>query len=428
MTNQSSSDRTVGRGTHLFVAMGATLIVTTVAWAANGKLDVVSPATGEVVPSTQVKEVQHLEGGIVREFLVREGESVEAGQAILVLEPVRPDADVQEVATRVAALEADIARMNAERSASAEPDYGSLQETHPSIVSKSLDLFQSRRADLENRLAFQVQVVDQRAAEIRETDARLAASTTRSGLMAEQVEISTALLADEMTHRMKHLELLKELETVQGLVAQDRAKRERLQAQLGQAEIELEGIEREYQRDLREELEDANRALAEYKSRLTKFEDSLARTIVRAPSAGTIKTLYFTTEGGVVRPGEMVADIVPEGDRLVIEARLPVPEIGHVVPGQSVSIRLQSAEAVRYGVIQGTVARVSPDAIKPEDAEPYYAVNVETSAGAFESAAGRYQLVPGVQVICSIITGERTVLEYLLSPVLAAGDTALRER
>lgn len=408
--------------------MGAAMVVLALAWSAFGRLDVVSPAVGEVVPSSQVKEVQHLEGGIVREFLVREGEAVEAGQAILVLEPVRSDSDVQEISTRIAALRADVARLDAERQGAAEPDYGDLVDNHPSIVANSLDLFESSRVELENKLAYQRQVVDQRAAEIRETDARLNAAQKRAGLMAEQVEISANLLAEEMTHQMKHLELLKELETVQGLVAQDKAKREKLEALLGQSEIELEGIESEFQRSLREDLEDANRSLEEYQSRLAKFADSLARTVVRSPVAGTIKTLYFTTEGGVVRPGEMIADIVPEGDRLIIEAQLPVPEIGHVSPGQRVSIRLQSAEAVRYGALEGTVARVSPDAIKPEDDDPYYAVNVETSASAFDGNAGSCRLVPGVQVICSIITGERSVLEYLLAPVLGVADTAFRER
>jgi len=428
MTVTRDRSAMVGKGTHLFVGVGAALIVGSLAWSAYGRLDVVSPALGEVVPSTQVKEVQHFEGGIVREFLVREGEAVEAGQAILVLEPVRSDSDVQEIATRIAALKADIARLSAEREGAAEPAYGDLAESNPSIVAKSLDLFQSSRADLENRLAYQRQVIDQRAAEIRETEARLKAARTRAELMAEQVEISSNLLADEMTHRMKHLELLKELETVLGLVAQDTAKKQKLEALLGQAEIELDGIESQFQHDLREDLEDANRTLEEYQSRLAKFEDSLARTIVRSPVSGTIKTLFFTTEGGVVKPGEMIADIVPEGDRLIIEARLPVPEIGHVSAGQRVSIRLQSAESLRYGMIEGTVARVSPDAIKPADEDPYYAVNVETAANAFVGKAGEYQLVPGVQVICSIITGERTVLEYLLSPILGAADTALRER
>ncbi len=428
-TSGASAGRAVGPGTHLFVWCGGLLIVGLIVWSALGRLDIVSEAAGEVVPSTQVKQVQHLEGGIIREFHVREGDPVTQGQPIVSLEPTRSGADVRELETRIAALSADVARLIAERDNLEQPIFpAGLESAHPDLVAQSRGLFDKRRERLANELALQREVVDQRSAELRETEVRIGNLKTRVALIKEQVDISTRLLEDEMTHRMKHLELVSQYETLAGQLAESKASIGRLAAQRNQAQLRLDSIRNDFQNEVREDLEKASRALEEHTERLAKFEDSLERTVLRSPESGIIKTLHVATVGGVVRPGATVADVVPEGDRLVIEARLPVSEIGHVAAGQRVAVRLETFDSIRFGAIDGVVARISPDAIKQADEPPYYAVSIETEETAFRSNAGVYRLVPGVRVICSVITGERSVLEYVLDPILGSAMTAMRER
>ena len=161
---------------------------------------------------------------------------------------------------------------------------------------------------------------------------------------------------------------------------------------------------------------------------MRKYEDSFNRTVLRSPVDGTVKALYVFTVGGVVRAGDTVADVVPGEDRLVVEAKLPVQDVGYVHPGQSATVKLASADANRFGNLIGQVVHVSPDALETTDGIPYYRVRIETGRDYFERRSLRYRLVPGVQVLCSIHTGERSVLEYLTDPFLGSMGTALRER
>lgn len=150
--------------------------------------------------------------------------------------------------------------------------------------------------------------------------------------------------------------------------------------------------------------------------------------MLRAPGDGVIKTMYVATVGGVVKAGGTVADMVPAGDVLVIEAKLPPQDVGHVRRGQTATIKLASADAVRFGNLEGKVTNVSPDSIMTQQGATFYKVRIETERDYFQQRNLRYDLVPGVQVATSILTGRRTVLEYLLDPLIGGADTALRER
>ena len=227
---------------------------------------------------------------------------------------------------------------------------------------------------------------------------------------------------------MLHLNLLKEAADLRGRIAEDGATLARLDAAIAGAEIRLQTIRHTSLEDVREELEEKRRSLKEYSNRIHKYRDSLQRTVLRSPVDGVVKTLYVSTVGGVVRPGDTVVEVVPAGDRLVVEARLPVQDIGYVHTGQTAMVRLASSDAVRFGSLAGRVVHVSPDSIETRDGVSFYRVRIEIEQDHFQRGSERYRLVPGVQVLCGIRTGERTVLAYLLDPFLGSLETALRER
>ena len=159
-----------------------------------------------------------------------------------------------------------------------------------------------------------------------------------------------------------------------------------------------------------------------------KFDDNLARTILRSPVDGVIKTLYITTVGGVLRAGQTVVDVVPVDDRLIVEAKLQTQDIGYVKAGQSALIKLTSADALRFGGMDGIVTNVSPDTLINEQGTPYYKVRIETINDRFQRGDLQYRLFPGMQVIASIRTGDRTVIEYLIDPFLNTISGAMGER
>lgn len=417
------------RATHMFFALCATLVVAFFAWSAIGRLDVVSAALGEVIPSSQVKSVQHLEGGIVREILVREGDRVKQGQPIVALEPVASGADVEELRVRVSSLRAEIARLESEAKGLDQPVFpDDLKRDHPELLAQATAFFNTRRSRLVSQLAGQREEIAQQDRTIEEVSARLRNNRERLKLLSEQINISEELLKDQLSNRLQHLDLLKEASTLTGKIDEDVAGLARARAARKGGENKLELVQSAFDEKVREELEEKRRSLDEYANRLRKYEDSLKRTVLRSPVDGIVKTLHVVTVGGVVQPGGTVADVVPEGDRLIVEAKLPTQEIGYVHPGQEAVVTLASADAVRFGQLKGEVILVSPDTIQGADRIPYYKVRIATERDYFERAGARYRLVPGVQVLCSIRTGRRSVLAYLTDPFRRSAATALRER
>ncbi|NQW01999.1 MAG: HlyD family type I secretion periplasmic adaptor subunit [Rhodospirillales bacterium] len=415
--------------THLFFVLCVALVASFAVWAWYGQLDVVSTAVGEVIPSTQVKSVQHLEGGIVREIRVKEGQLVKKDQALLTLEPTQSGANVDELRVRMASLTADIARLEAEATGEQAPQFpAELIRDRRQLVNQTLAMFKTRKSRIENQLAGQMEIIAQSNEEIEEVTSRINLSTEKLELLKEQIEISNALMKDQLTNRMQHLNLLKEAASLRGNINEDEATLRKARSGFKGAQNKLEAIRESFFEKVREELDEKRRSFEEFSSRVLKFEDSLRRTVLRAPVEGVIKSLYVVTVGGVVAPGGTVLDIVPAGDRLIIEARLAPQDIGYVQAGQTALVTLASADSNRFGNLSGTVVNVSPDTLVSPEGEAFYKVRISTEQAYFERDSLRYNLVPGVQVTASIRTGQRSILAYLSDPFMASVRTAMRER
>jgi len=418
-----------GRSTHVFLGLCVAATLSFIAWAAIGTLDIVSLASGEVIPSSQVKSIQHLEGGIVRDISVREGDKVAKDQALIVLEPTQSGADVGELNVRLASLTAEIARLEAEVAGKEEPTFPpALKTEQPRLVEQSLARFESRRKAYQSRFAGQREAVVQREQEIREISARIRNQQENLTLLQEQIAISEELLKEDLTNRYNHLDLLKEASRLRGGIEQDTAALSRAGSALKETQAALGGIANAFVEDAANELEDARLNFNELSQRAGKFQDSLERTVLRSPVDGVVKSLYVSTVGGVLRPGQTALDIVPGSDRLVIEARLAPQDIGYVAAGQYALIKLASADGQRFGGIDGTVTNVSPDTLETQEGTPFYKVRIETESDRFRRGELQYRLFPGMQVTASIRTGERTVLEYLTGPLLYSMSGAMSER
>lgn len=419
----------VSRLVQTFFILMSVFVIGFLAWARIGTLDIVSLTQGEVIPSSHVKEVQHLEGGIVRKILVREGDEVRQGQALVELEPTSSDADVNEITARLYALRLEMIRWESERDNAPDlaipPEMASL---HPDQVVQARSLFHSRQDLLHSKITSQEELVIQREKDIEEIRARKRNAEGRLALLQEQVRISERLLKDDLTNRYNHLELLKEQNTLRGQIEEANAALGRAESGLKGARSELSSIRHGYAKEIGDGLENARRQFTELSARATKFQDSLERTVLRAPVAGVVSAVKVATEGGVIKPGGTVLDLVPKEDKLVVEARLPIQDIGYVRPGQKAVLRLATADAIRFGKLEGDVVHVSADTTLNDKGQPYYKVKVETSRGFFQHGAEQYHLYPGMYVSVQIHTGQRTVLEYLFSPFLTSLDVALTER
>ncbi len=398
-------------------------------WAALGELDVVSVAEGRVAPASKVKRVDHLEGGIVREVLVREGEAVDAGELLVVLDETLQGATRNEVAVRVASLQAEEARLVAEAAGAEGLAFpAGFVDAHPQLAAEAEGLFEQRRSRLASQLAEQDEAVVQIEQEIAGVEARVKNTRHALGLINKELAISRRLLEEQLATELDHIKLRREATALQSRIEEDAAALARAQAALKEAQAKRKRLEQEFREDASEALARVRRERQEALQRLDRVTDALARTEIRSPTAGVVKAVSVVNIGEVVSPGQTIMEIVPTSDALVVEARLPMADIGYVMVGQPARIRLATRDSVRFGHLEGRVVSISPDAFVSEDGGVFYTVRIETEAAAFEREGAAYQLYPGMVVATAIRTGERTVLEYLLEPFTNAMALALQER
>ena len=416
-------------GPHIVYILCAVATCSFMIWAFVSTLDIVSVAQGEVIPSTQVKRVQHLEGGIVSQILVREGMRVGIDQPMIVLAPTSSLADVSELKIRLTSLRIDVARYEALLAAAAEPSFDDdIRADNPILVSQARTAFDIAKQRHLDEIERSNQAVIQKTRAIEEIKTRIRNRQNSLVLLKEQIAISDGLLKDNLTNRYKHLDLLKDQNNLAGGIEEDKVTLTVAEAALAEATAAQKSIRSTFDNDNRKALDEARLTLQELSQRMGKFKDSFERTTIRSPIEGVVKTVYINTVGGVVKPGEPVVDIVPEGDRLIVEAKLQTHDIGYVAEGQPAVVRLASADGNRFGGLEGRVVSVSPDAMLTPDGMPFYKVKIETDSSYFQNKHLRYNLFPGVRVIANIHTGERTVMEYLLDPYLTRLSDAMRER
>jgi membrane fusion protein, adhesin transport system len=426
---EADEDEVIHSPNHGFFAFSAILCFSVIIWMNIGTLDIVSMTQGEVIPSTQLKTIQHLEGGIVLEISVEEGEVVKKGQPLVVLDKTLSNADVGELVVRLDALTIDLVRLGAEAKSDSDLVFSDeLKSKAPHNVKQATNLFNARKNAQKSKVSSQNHLITRRINEIDEISARLEKERAAVFLHKEQIAISEQLLLDGLSNRYEHLELLQKANELSGGIKEDEAALRTARAALDGAKAELSNISDSYLEQVMTDLDETQLEYNELFERLKKFEDNLRRTVLRAPVDGIVKTIYVATVGGIIKAGDNVVDIVPGEDRLVIEAKLPTQDIGYIEIGQDVDVKLASADAARFGGLQGLVTQISPDTLVSDDGVPYYKVRVETDKSYFESGAQRYHLFPGMQVMANIKTGDRTIFQYLFDPMLRGMDDALQER
>ncbi len=428
---------------HLLLALLLLFVVSFVLWADNFNLEVVSVAEGEVKPKGETKSIQHLEGGIVKEILVEEGEEVSKGNSLMILESTLSDADVKELQARQDFLKIQTIRLKAEIRGSGGIRFPrQLAKNNSELIQQEKELHAARRKKLLNELKIADEKINQRKqeineanAEIREIEARLKNNQNSLVLINEQVAISEDLLKDDLTNRYNHLNLLKESNLLKSRIEEDMAVLSRLAAVVLRQKSSVrdtrslkENINLMFSQEVHTQLEERQKEFREIRERLRKAKDNLKRTVLRSPVNGIVKKIRIVTKGGVVPPGGKVIDIIPAEGGLVVEARMPPYDIGYVSVGQKGTIKLKSSDAIRFGNVAVKVAHISPDTFADSDGSAYYKVILEPETDYFEKKSTRYNLVPGVEVVSSIHTGERSVLKYIFEPFLTSADSAFQER
>ena len=364
-------------------------------------IEVLSLADGKVIPQSRIKYIQHLEGGIVEEILIKEGDRVIPDQPLIILSKAKASSEYEEINTRLDSIEISILRIQAEKkSLKRIPKSEKIKNFPTELIKFENELLLSRQKSIES--------------EKKTLKKNIVNLEKRYKLIKEQTLISEKLLKAEATNKFKHLDLLRELSNIEG--------------QLDEKKNKLDTLVFNFNKQLNNELSELKKEKSELLKRIKKFSDSLQRTTLISPVGGIIKLISVNSRGAIVAPGVTVVEIVPEDDKLIIEAQLPLSEIGYVKVGMDTKIRLNSSEGSRFKPIRGKVVFVGADRTSKSNSESFYLVKIETNEIAFSKGTETFNLSSGVPVVVGIITGKRSFLDYFLSPFKSNIVFSLSER
>lgn len=405
----------------------AAIVVALVAWAAVAEIDEVTRGDGKVIPSRQIQVLQSQDGGVIREINVRAGDRVEAGELLVRLDRTRSESNLRENQAELMALSVRAARLAALMNRSEfllEPEW---EERVPSIVAQERALYETAREQLELQVQIASEQLEQRQQELAEISARSRQLSRSLALAREELSVTRPMVTSGAVSRVEILRLEREVNQLGGEFEQSEAQIQRLRSAIEEARRKLTEVEVEFESTVREELTDTLSRMNALREAGTGLTDRVQQTELRSPVDGTVKRLYYNTLGGVVLPGKEVVEVVPADDTLLVEVRIRPKDIAFLVPGQEALVKFTAYDFVVYGGLEGTVEYISADTILDEDGNPFYEVQVRTREAGFGNN-GDMPIIPGMTVQVDILTGKKTILAYLMKPVLRAKQYALTER
>lgn len=398
-----------------------------IVWAALAEVDEFTRGEGKVIPSSHVQVVQNLEGGIVAEIMVREGQQVTANQVLLRIDDTRFSSSLREADVTLDQLETKAARLRAEAE-SREFTGGELKGVVPEVIGEELALYESRRREMRSRNQVLIEQVSQKRQELAELQAKHEQLQRSYSLLDSELQMTRPLADEGAISQVELLRLERQVNDLAGEMKQAKLAIPRAQSGLQEVKEKLASAELEFRVKARQELSEV---LAEL-SRLTEtsgaLEDRVERTLVRSPVAGTVKQLLVKTIGGVIQPGMDIVEVVPTEDSLLVEARVRPADIAFLHPEQKAVVKFTAYDFSIHGGLKGKVVHISPDTIVDENGESFYLVRVETDQGFLGSEAQPLPIIAGMTVSVDILTGKKTVLDYILKPILKTKQLALRER
>lgn len=401
------------------------VVVALLGWASWAEIDEVTRGSGKVIPSRQIQLVQSQDGGLVTELAVNVGDEVEAGQLLVRLDATRFAASWRESQVNLLALQIKAARLSATIAEQPFEPVPEWQAQAAEVLAQEQQLYRSRLA----ALAASREIASQQLAQQRQAlvEAKAQQAQLRRGVQfaGEELRVTRPLVSSGAVSRVELLRLEREHSTLRGEKAQADARQARLTAAVAEAQQRITEVSLEFKNTVREELSQVTAQLNALNESSQALSDRVTQTAVRSPVRGTIKQLHYNTIGGVVLPGKTVVEVVPLDDALLLEARISPRDIAFISPGQPALVKFTAYDFVVYGGLEANVEHIGADTVTDEDGKPFYQVKVRTRRA---SLGEGLPIIPGMVAQVDILTGKKTILDYLLKPVLRARQYALTER
>ncbi|CAM3772076.1 HlyD family type I secretion periplasmic adaptor subunit [Vibrio aquimaris] len=415
-------------------------------WASWAQIDKVTVGEGKVVPSSQVQIVQNLEGGLVKEILVREGQTVQKGQQLLLIDDTRFRSDFREREQQIANLTASVLQLSASITSvtvnekftpsswqkSVEINFNklafppSLVERQPRLVARQRAEYQQDLNNLNNQISLIDQQVKQKQQDLVEIQARVKNLRESYNFALKELEITKPLADEGVVPQIELLKLQRQVNDTRREMTSSELKVPVLRSAIQESMLNRIDAAQKFRSEQQEKLNQTQDKLSALTESSVGLEDRVNRTVIISPVVGTVKTLNVNTVGGVIQPGMDIVEIVPSEDTLLVEAKIAPQDIAFLRPNLSAIVKFSAYDFTKYGGLEGSLEHISADTTTDEEGNSFYLVRVRTKETSLNNDAS-LPIIPGMTASVDIITGKRTVMEYLLKPIIGAKNNALKE-
>ncbi len=403
-------------------------IVVFITWSAWAEIDEVTRAEGKVISSQRTQIIQNLEGGILQDILVKEGEAVIEGTPLARIENETAASNYRDALSKSLEHTAAIERLQAELE-DRKPDYPlEIKENAPQIILDQNAIMQARILQRESELRLLESQYEQRLQDVEEQESRKRSVDRNLALAIEQRETVLPLLERKNYSRMDFLALEQEVASLEGELAGLTSSIPKSQSAADEARQRIVFREAELDAQITEEINQRRTELNSLRETLAAGSDRVTRTVVRSPVNGTIKQIHLNTLGGVVKPGEPIMEIVPSDDTLLVEVKVRPSDVAFLHPKQKAMLKFSAYDFGIYGGLEGVLEQISADTIEDKQGEVFYLAKLRTHKNGITHGEETLPIIPGMTATADILTGRKSILDYILKPILKAQQNALRER
>jgi membrane fusion protein, adhesin transport system len=413
---------------YLLLHIVTALIILSIIWANFAEIDELTRGTGKVIPSHKIQTIQNLEGGIIDKIHVKEGDAVKKGQVLLQIDDTGAGSSFQEKLGRLYELKARAIRLKAEAGITPFKVGETALKQFPNIIKEEERLYKTNLKRKQSEKEILNQRLKQKKLGLSKASLNIKQLKTSKKMIQREITLTKPLFDKRLISEIEYLQLQqKSLETQRELDAFI-SERSSYQSQVVEAEKMIEELEAKQHGEAQEQLSEVAAEIERIESFQVAIEDRVNRTLVRSPVNGTVKQLLINTVGGVVTPGMNILEIVPADDKLLIETKIKPADIAFLYPGQKTVLKFTAYDFSIYGGLEGDVVHISADTITDKNQEEFYLVQIKANKDFIGKNENTKKIKVGMTVQTDIITGKKTIMQYLMKPILKAKHNALRER
>jgi len=415
------------RRSQLILWIVLAFVIWALIWANFAYVDELARGEGHVIPSKKIQVIQNLEGGIISDILVDEGDAVEKGEIIIKIDDTKFASSYEENHLRVLELKAKELRLEAEAQGKAFKTQN-LKGKMSALISHEKSLYNTNKRQLQEHINILKEKLIQREQELTEIKGKQDQLQTSYNFIQEEIAITKPLVENGVVSQVEFLQLSRQASAMKGELRAATLSIPRIKSTILEAKNKISESKLEFQNEAKEKLNEVSAEISRISESAGAIEDQVKRTSVRSPVKGLIKRLLITTVGGVVQPGMDMVEIVPLQDNLLIETKIKPSDIAYLYPGQKAIVKFTAYDFSIYGGLEGKLSNISADTIVDDEGNSFYSVSIKTDKNYLEKDGAKHEILVGMVANVDIITGKKSVMDYLLKPIIKARQSALTER